>query len=132
MRKERIVIIVLLIVIVVISGAWIISSQPRGKDWVAVGTWRGTQSDYNMTTEQFVITGEEWQVYYACGEIAANSHFDIFVYDVYNGNIVKEIVSPYQTFSGNSYLNAQGRFYLQIFIRGNLGSNWVVSVQQYT
>jgi len=132
MKKERIVIIILLIVIVVIGGAWIISSQlqPKGKDWVHVGTWNGSQSEYNMTTEQFVITGDEWRISWGCNEVVAGSHFDIIVYDVYTSNVVKEIESPFQTFSGESYLNAKGRFHLQIFIRGNLG-NWQVYVQEY-
>jgi hypothetical protein len=131
-KKEHIVIVILLVLLVVIGGAWILSSQlqPKGKEWVRVGIWNGSQTEYNMTTEQFVTTGDEWRISWGCDKVVAASHFDIVVYDVYTSNVVKEIETPFETFSGENYLNAKGRFYLQIFIRGDLG-DWQVYVQEY-
>jgi hypothetical protein len=130
MKKEHVVIVILLILLGVVGIAWIISSQPKEKEWVNIGSWNGSQTEYNMTTPQFVITGEEWRVSWSCNQISAGSHFDIFVYDAYTDNVVKEIESPFQTFSGDSYLNAKGRFYMKIVICGNLG-DWLISVSEY-
>jgi hypothetical protein len=132
MKKEHVVIIVLVILLAVVVGAWVFTSQiqPKGKQWVSVGSWNGSQTEYNMTTEQFVITGNEWLIHWSCNQVVAGSHFDIVVYDVYTSNVVKEIETPFQTPTGENFLNTTGRFYLQISIRGNLG-NWVVYVQEY-
>jgi len=129
MKKEHVVIIILAILLAVVSVGWIISSQPKRKEWVTVGSWSGSQSDYNMTTEHFLISGEEWRVVYSCNQVVAGSHFEIIVYDAYTDGVVKQITSPFQTFSGESYWNSKGRFYLTIFIHGTLG-NWVVYVQE--
>jgi hypothetical protein len=45
MKKEHIVIIVLSIMLVAIGVAWIISSQPKGKQRVSGGSWSGSQRD---------------------------------------------------------------------------------------
>jgi len=132
-KKEHIVIIVLLLLIVVMGVIWIITSQPRQKDWVKVGSWESreeTETDYNMTTEQFVITGEEWDIRWDCGGNVENSHIEIIVYDAYTDSIVKEITSTLVRDFGVSYLNLKGRFYLRIFIRGTL-HNWYVVVREY-
>lgn len=131
MKKEHIVIIILSIVIVVMGVAWIINSQPKGKKWVTVGSWSGTQRDYDMTTEQFVISGEEWRISWGSSQVVGGSGFHIVVYDVYTGNVVKEIsTSAFQNPSGESYFNTKGRFYVEISILGDLGS-WRVYVQEY-
>jgi hypothetical protein len=83
-----------------------------------------------MTTEQFVITGEEWRIGWGCNEVVAGSHFDLIVYDAYTDSVVKEIESPFQTLSGESYLSTKGRFYVKISILGDLGT-WIVKVDEY-
>jgi hypothetical protein len=138
MRKEHIVIIILAVLLVGVSVAWVISSQPKGKQWVYVDGFRyddysfeqNSQNNFNTTTRDFVITGSEWQISWQCQGIVAGSHFDIFVYDAYTDNVVKEIVTPFQTLNGISYLNNTGRFYLKIFIDGEL-DKWTVYISQY-
>ena len=138
MWKERIliIIVVVLLVGVSVSVAWVISSLPKGKQWTHVDSWSGSQTDYNMTTENFFISGEEWQIYWNCTEQVSGSYFQILVHDYYTGNLVEQIDSYGNTSngalpSGLAYLGTSGRFYLQIFINGELG-NWTVTVSQYT
>jgi len=137
MKKAYVLIIVLAVLLFGVSAAWVISSQPKGKQWVYVDGVRyddydttQSQNDFNTTTGDFVITGSEWQISWQCQGMAAGSHFDIFVYDAYTDNAVKEIVSPFQTWSGISYMNNMGRFYLKIFIDGEL-DRWTVYISQY-
>jgi len=131
MKKEHIVIVILAILLAVVGVAWIINSQPMRKEWDSVGSWIGSQREYNMTTEQFVIGGEEWRFGWSCNQVIGGSCFEIIVYDVYTDDVVKEIITSFpQTHSGESYLNVKGRFYLEIFIHGTLG-DWRVYVQEY-
>jgi len=136
MKKEHVVIIALVVLLVIVVITWTITNQQKGKQWVNVGSWNEQQTEYNMTTPQFVITGEEWRVEWACNQIISGSHFDITIYDVYSGNVIKEISTTNMqgdtdfTGSGESYLNTKGRFYIKFFIRGNLG-NWRISVSEY-
>lgn len=128
-ERRRAVIAVLLVVITVIVGAWILSNtvlQRRASEWVELGVWYGSQTDYNMTTEQFEITGDQWAIRWDCRQIVGDSHFEILVYDVDTGNVTRKIEPSYnQTLVGENYSTVKGRFYLQIFIRGDLGNWWV-------
>jgi hypothetical protein len=130
MKKERIVIIILSVLLAVESIAWFLSSQPKEKSWIQVERWTGSQTDYNMTTKMFLISGaEEWRVGWGSSGQSADSHFRIIVYNGYTDSIVKEIEPlPYLmggSMSGESYLNSTGRFYLKIFILGDLYTWWV-------
>lgn len=133
MKKEHVVIIILVILLAVVAGAWIFTSQfqLKGKDWVSTLTWTGSQAYYTKTTEDFVIAGDEWRIMWSCSQIVGSSHFDIAVYDSYTDGIVKWILPPDDpALSGEHYMNQTGRFYLNIYINGNLG-NWSVHVEEY-
>lgn len=130
MKKEYIVIIILSVLLAIEGVAWILSSQPKGKSWVFIGAWGGSQRDYNMTTEQFVTTGDEWFIECSTTQATGGSGLDILVYDVYTGNVVKEITTSVWGLSNESYFNTKGRFYLKIYVLGDSGS-WSVSVNDY-
>jgi len=144
MKKEHIAIVSLVVVVVVILLFGALGGfsffQPKGKEWVFVHQWRwednpyeqNPQSNFNTTTEQFIINGEEWRIQWACSGITGGSHFDITVYDAYTDNKIKEISTTYpETMSGESYLNNKGRFYLKIYIQGTL-DQWTVTLNEFS
>lgn len=84
-----------------------------------------------MTTDQFVIASDEWSIGWNSTTMAWGSYFDITVYDVNTGNMIRKIEpSVGQTHYGVNYLDAKGTFYLQIFIHGDLGI-WHVQVREF-
>ena len=142
MSKERKIIIVLAALLVIFLLLWIFSvpfplCQSEGKKWRRVKSWDyqieyGSEKDYNLTTEQFRIEGEEWRIRWGCHGITGGSHFRIIVYDGYTDQIIKEIVTnPFEnTHYGETYLADKGRFYLKIYICGSL-EKWFVFVEEY-
>ena len=131
MKKDHTAILILLILLATTNIAWTIHSQPQEKQWFNIGRWDGTQRDYNMTTEQFSITGTEWRISWSCTKVVGGSAFKIIVYDVYTDSEVKTVLKySTEALGGDSYLNVKGRFYLHIFVYGTLG-DWVVSINEY-
>ena len=127
------VLAILAVLVVVIGGAWIINSQlqPKGKQWVSLGSWSGSPQNNDITTEQFVITGDEWRINWRCNDIGAfDLNFLIIVMNATAHNVTKEIQTPFQTYSGEDLLDVKGRFYLHIVILGSLG-DWNVQVSEY-
>lgn len=95
-------------------------------------------TDYNFTSNQFKITGEQWRVSWTTsGENPLGSHFDIKVYsDEVGSNLVKEIITTSNqnstTFTeyGTSYMDIQGNVHLQVFIAGGL-PHWTFNIEEY-
>jgi len=141
-NKERKIIALLIALVVVLFFVWAFHVpfppwQSEGKKWRRVKSWSyqieyNSETNYNLTTEQFRIDGEEWRIVWACHSITGGSHFHIIIYDGYTDQIVKEVITnPFEnTHYGETYLAKNGRFYLKVCICGTL-ENWVVFVEEY-
>ena len=145
MKNQHIVILCAIGVILLVGFSIAVCAWPKPKAWVMVGEWKGTDFwnlnlDYNdfrnnnVTTQQFRIMGDEWRVSWESPSRVVGNHFDIKVFDDYTGEVLKEIITSEngeaRTSYGESYLNTQGRYHLQIFIMGEL-PGWHVQVEEY-
>lgn len=90
MKKEHIAIVVLSVLLVIISTAWILSML-QSKHWVVAGSWTAyepaLEQNYNMTTNHFSISGEQWRISYSCSDYNfPDSYWDIKIFNATNGN----------------------------------------------
>ncbi|MFQ5855677.1 MAG: hypothetical protein ACE5LU_08565 [Anaerolineae bacterium] len=93
-------------------------------DWVEVASWQG---DGNKKTEPFPISGEEWRIRWMKHSTSHRpGYITVFVHhsdDRLVGLAVNERVME----SGESYLDEQGEFYLDIVSRR---CEWEIIVEE--
>ena len=130
MKKEHIAIAILSVLLVIVSTAWVFSMQ-LWKHWVVVGSWVGNEPafehEYNMTTEQFSINGEEWRIRWTCSNYDSYSYWEIVVLNASSGAEINSI-NRHELY-GERNFGFRGTFYLNIIIHGTL-EDWQISAEE--
>jgi len=90
----------------------------------------GPLKDFDTTTDQFVITGNEWKISCTSSIVHSSSYFKIEVFDAYTDSLVKTFETPAFQTGGESFFNQEGRFYLHIYIVGTI-EDWKVNIMDY-
>jgi len=130
MKKEHIAIVILSVLLVIVSTAWVFSMQ-LWKHWVVVGSWVGhepaVEHEYKMTTEHFLINGEEWRIRWTCSNWDFISYWEIVVLDASSGSEINSIIR--HEHYGERNFGFKGTLYLKIIIHGTL-EDWQVSAEE--
>lgn len=131
MKKEHIAIVILSVLLVIVSTAWVFSMQ-LWKHWVVVGSWVGheptVEHEYNMTTEQFLINGEEWRIRWTCSNSLSLSYWEIVVLNASSGSEINSILAHADY--GERNFGFRGTLYLKITVHGTL-EDWQVSAEEF-
>jgi hypothetical protein len=131
MKKEHVAIVILTILLFTVSIAWVLDMQ-YSKHWVVVGSWVGlepaVEHEYNLTTYQFSIKGEEWRIHWSCSNYDSYSYWQIVILNASSGNMVDNI-ERHELYGERSF-GFTGTFYLNIMIHGTL-ENWDISAEDF-